>query len=352
MCHFKLPPPLLALSLLALGAESAQAQISPWVGIDRTTVAVVINTADPLSVAVGEYYAHERRLPSGNVIRVSFAPVAADMSVDEFHHVKADVESATPGNVQAYALAWTVPYRVGCMSITSAFAFGYDRSYCEGGCKPTRLSAYFDSPTRFPSTDLHIRPAMMLAGRDYAQVKALIDRGVAADGTFPRGTAYLLVTTDKARDSRVLTYPRAKDVGAGLVQVEMLKQNSLTYRSDVMFYFIGLASVAGLDTLHFPPGAIADHLTSFGGMLMDSSQMSALRWLEAGATGSFGTVVEPCNFPQKFADPGIVIRRYVSGETLIEAYWKSVAWPGQGVFVGEPLAAPYRRRTSAQGEQR
>ena len=27
----------------------------------------------------------------------------------------------------------------------------------------------------------------------------------------------------------------------------------------------------------------------------------------------------------------------------IEAYWKSVAWPGQGVFIGEPLARPYRR---------
>ena len=41
------------------------------------------------------------------------------------------------------------------------------------------------------------------------------------------------------------------------------------------------------------PGALADHLTSSGGMLTDSGQMSALRWLEAGATGSYGTVIEP-----------------------------------------------------------
>jgi hypothetical protein len=33
----------------------------------------------------------------------------------------------------------------------------------------------------------------------------------------------------------------------------------------------------------------------------------------------------------------------VSGATAIEAYWKSVAWPAQGLFVGEPLAAPYGR---------
>ncbi|HEU4845882.1 MAG TPA: TIGR03790 family protein, partial [Burkholderiaceae bacterium] len=31
------------------------------------------------------------------------------------------------------------------------------------------------------------------------------------------------------------------------------------------------------------------------------------------------------------------------GATAIEAYWRSVAWPAQGLFIGEPLAAPYRQ---------
>jgi uncharacterized protein (TIGR03790 family) len=129
-----------------------------------------------------------------------------------------------------------------------------------------------------------------------------------------------------------------------LINIEIRKEDSLISRADVLFYFTGLASVSGLETLHFIPGAIADHLTSFGGQLTDSGQMSALRWLEVGATGSYGAVVEPCNFPQKFPHPAVVIGRYLRGETLIEAYWKSVAWPGQGVFIGEPLAAPYRLR--------
>ena len=72
--------------------------------------------------------------------------------------------------------------------------------------------------------------------------------------------------------------------------------------------------------------------------------MSVLRWLAAGATGSYGAVVEPCNFPQKFPNPEVLIRRYLDGDTLIEAYWKSVAWPGQGLFVGEPLARPFGKR--------
>jgi hypothetical protein len=32
---------------------------------------------------------------------------------------------------------------------------------------------------------------------------------------------------------------------------------------------------------------------------------------------------------------------YLQGETLLEAYWKSVAMPGQGIFVGDPLARPF-----------
>jgi hypothetical protein len=75
--------------------------------------------------------------------------------------------------------------------------------------------------------------------------------------------------------------------------------------------------------------------------------MSSLRWLESGATGSYGAVAEPCNFPQKFPVPAIVIGRYYAGESLLEAYWKSVAWPGQGIFIGEPLANPFGGHTVA-----
>jgi len=111
--------------------------------------------------------------------------------------------------------------------------------------------------------------------------------------------------------------------------------------SDILFYFTGRVRVTGLETLQFRPGAIADHLTSAGGQLTTSKQMSALRWLEAGATGSYGTVVEPCNLIGKFPRPGLVMEVYGSGRTLIEAYWQSVQQPGEGIFIGEPLAAPF-----------
>jgi hypothetical protein len=49
---------------------------------------------------------------------------------------------------------------------------------------------------------------------------------------------------------------------------------------------------------------VADTLTSFGGyILQDSGQTPLLAFLEAGASASYGTVVEPCNYTYKFPDP-------------------------------------------------
>jgi hypothetical protein len=69
--------------------------------------------------------------------------------------------------------------------------------------------------------------------------------------------------------------------------------------------------------------------------------MSAFAFLQAGVTGSFGTVVEPCAYQQKFPNPAVLFPGYFGGATLIEAYWRSVVWPAEGLFLGEPLARPF-----------
>jgi uncharacterized protein (TIGR03790 family) len=96
------------------------------------------------------------------------------------------------------------------------------------------------------------------------------------------------------------------------------------------------------------PGALADHLTSFGGDLQGAhGQSTVLAWIDAGATASHGAVSEPCNHPQKFPHPQVLLLHYLQGATAIEAYWKSVAWPQQSLFVGEPLAAPFAAQAGA-----
>lgn len=310
-------------------------------GIGPRELGIIVNTRDPLSVMIGDYYRKARHIPPENVIRIAFEPGRAVLPVDEFKRLKRTVDRKTPDHVQGYALTWALPYRVGCMSITTAFAAGFDPAWCAQGCKPTRISPYFNSTSRAPWTDFKLRPTMSIAATSFAAAKALIDRGVAADASFPRGTAYLIETPDNARNVRSKLPRRLPEQINDRLRYKRLKTRALRGRRAVVAYFTGLTQVPDIASNRFLPGAVADHLTSTGGVLDGTGQMSALRWLEAGATGSYGAVVEPCNFVSKFPHPEVMLAHYAAGESLLEAYWKSVQMPGQGIFVGEPLAKPY-----------
>ncbi|MGE0383496.1 MAG: TIGR03790 family protein [Gammaproteobacteria bacterium] len=337
----------LAALILAAAAHCAPAQAradAAGATIGPAQLAVIVNDADPASVVVGARYAARRGVPSANVIHVRFEPGRPVMQREAFIALHRSVEARLPPGIQAYALTWTAPYRVDCMSITTAFAAGFDPAWCASGCHATRRSPYFNTSGHRPFEQYGLRPAMIVAAGSVEGAIGLVERGYLADGTRPAGTGYLVQTTDKARSVRAALYAEVKRILGPFVRLRIMQTDLLADRHDVLFYFTGAVTVAGLQSIGFRPGAIADHLTSTGGRLTDSRQMSALRWIDAGATGTYGTVVEPCNLLEKFPHPGVVIGRYLSGDTLVEAYWKSVAMPGQGVFVGEPLAAPYRPR--------
>lgn len=347
MLHRALP--LLTSLLLALastGANAADLDKATVVAFDRPgltadQLGVIVNVNDPDSVAIAAYYKKKRGIPASNIIHVRFTPRRPDMSREVFAHVKRIVDWKTPAAVQAYALTWAQPYKVDCMSITSAFTFGFDPAYCAEGCKPTKPSPYFDSEAVLPYEAFKIRPTMSLAAYSVEEAKRLIDRGVASDGTNPDGSAYLVSTSDKARNVRVAGFEHTRALMGTTIPTEIIEASFIENKPDVMFYFTGLADVPHVRDNNYLPGAIADHLTSAGGFLFGTGQMSILKWIEAGATGSYGAVVEPCNFPHKFPVPAIAMAHYLQGETLIEAYWKSVLMPGQGIFVGEPLARPF-----------
>ncbi len=314
----------------------------PSVGLRARDLAVVVNDSDPASVEIGRYYAAQRGIAAEHVIHVRFPPGRDTMSFADFEGVQAVLDAKVGAEVQGYALAWTQPFRVECMSVTAAFAFGFDPpSYCAEGCVTTKPSPYFNSRSGTPFTDHRLRPAMLLAGNDVESVKRLIDRGVRSDESWPEGKAYLLSTSDSSRNVRAESFARVKQVIGPAYPVEVIEGNALEGKADVMFHFTGVAQVANMASNHFLDGAIADHLTSWGGVLSGGGQTTALEWLTVGATGSYGTSSEPCNFRAKFPEVGLVIAHYLAGETLLEAYWKSVQMPGQGVFVGDPLARPF-----------
>ncbi|MGB5744693.1 MAG: TIGR03790 family protein, partial [Sedimenticolaceae bacterium] len=280
---------LLLFLTLPFAEATAGVLLLPKTALQPHEIALIINQTDPLSRAIGAYYRQRRAIPAANVIRVRF-DARPHLAVDTFKQIYRQVLAQTPAHVQAYALAWARPYRVGCQTITTAFATGYDPHYCgdrlpKRPCSITGASAYFNSGSRRPYDDHGLRPSMLLAAATIEEAKRLIDRGIAADGTFPTGTAYLLSTSDKARTVRDRGFARIEAVLGERIAIEVYAQDHLQGKDDVLFYFTGRIRVDYLDSLRFLPGAVGDHLTSAGGKMARKGvgkQMSALRWLEAG----------------------------------------------------------------------
>lgn len=314
----------------------------PKAGLEEREIAIVYLKDNFESYQIAQYYQQRRRIPLENLVAIDLPADNHLVDPGVFAVQKKVIDAKLPEHIQAYALAWTDPFRVGCMGMTAAFALGYDVAYCAQGCKKTRRSAYHHTTSVRPYEDFGIRPAMMLAGKSLESVKALIDRGLLSDDTQPNARAILLKTSDKNRAVRQVYYPEFIKDYKDDFSIKVLNKDFVNDQDNILFYFTGTTYVKGLETLNFTPGAIADHLTSHGGTLKGSSQMSALEWLQAGATASYGTAREPCNFLEKFPDPTLVARYYLRGNTALESYWKSVAMPGQGNFIGEPLAKPFR----------
>lgn len=327
---------------LALAAGIARADVPPVMsGLQASQLALVINDAEPNSVEVGEYYRQAHSIPAANVVHVNIPNRPRKLSVDQFIQLKERIDAQLKPGIQAVLMVWSAPYAVECNSITSAYTLGYDGGQCVKTCDAGKPSTYFNSDVTQSFTQMGMRLSMLLPIDFVEESKAVIDRGRVSGFSIPAATAYYLTTSEGARNSRAVFFPPSGVVRQRKLTIKNLKADTLEGVQDIMVYQTGMAKVGKLDTLRFLPGALADHLTSFGGDLQGAAQMSSQRWLEAGATASYGTVSEPCNYWQKFPNPTLLLRRYLTGMTALEAYWGSVAWPAQGLFIGDPLAAPY-----------
>ncbi len=341
------------------GASALTAPMLPRSSLVARDLALLVAVGDAQSEAIALAYQQARGIPDAQVIRVPVPAGSDAISDSDFASLKAAIDSRLPSAVQATLVTWTQPSRVqgpGCaMGITAALAFGYNAAMC-GGCARTQASAYYDTETTRPYADLRIRPSMMLGAPNLEAARALIQRGLAAEGSAPQANGWLVRTADAARSVR---WPDFSAVPAAwtVEPAPLLRYldasapgwaQELSGYSDLMFYFTGSAKLQQLQSNRFLPGAVADHLTSFGGFLPDAKgQMLATDWLAAGASASYGTVEEPCNHVEKFPRASVLIEHYLRGATVLEAYWKSVAWPGQGLFVGDPLARPWANQPSA-----
>mgnify|MGYP002720400483 FL=1 len=320
-------PKGIATLLLALGLWSGAGAQMVGPAPKRLVAAdlgLVVNLSDPYSVAVGEYYVQQRGLEAGQVLYVEL-PVKPVLSLAEFEPLQAQIRKAFGSSTRALALAWAQPYAVECNGITAAVSLGFDPEICRASCNPSKPSPLFGKPLPTVQVEEGLRPSMLLAARTVEAAKALIDRGVAADRQLgkrgvPAAHAVFVSTADKARNVREPLFPVAAAVPALGLQMDRVQSGPGDALPRVILYQTGAVREEHMQRIQWLPGALADHLTSFGGRLLDAQgQMSVLDWLEAGATASYGTVSEPCNHQQKFPHPSLLLAHYAAGATAVEA---------------------------------
>lgn len=320
----------------------------PRSGIQPSEIAVVINDSDLQSVIVGQYYQLKRGIPNQNMVHVDFPFVGSEganytISAKDFSALKSKADAQLGPNIQAYAITWTQPWSVGGgVGLTTAFSMGYGAA--------AAANPYYNSGSVQPYTDLKFRPSMMVASLALQDALSLIDRGTLAAQTLPSGNGYFVRTTDAVRSN-----PRYEDFEGTFVYWDRPNGLHMTYidnsagtgsdfiqnAANILFYETSLSGVPAIGTNKYLPGAVADHLTSFGGALLEKVQMSVLDWLQAGVTASYGTITEPGADYRQFPQASILVNTYFSGNTVVEAYTKSVELPTRGAFVGDPLARPF-----------
>ncbi|HOW96840.1 MAG TPA: TIGR03790 family protein [Kiritimatiellia bacterium] len=326
-------------------------------------VLIVVNDGDPDSQELGRYYREARGIPERNVCHLNLSAPLHNTFLDIFEksirdpilaHIR---DEKLSDQIDFLALCMDTPTRINdSESITAALFYGFKNAPPAPPCQlsPSTLSFYFNAERAF-THDLAGREnphylAMMLTGPAPRDARALVDRGAACDGTAPTGTFYLVKPPgDPDRNIRYRLFDEL-DFHArfmpGFPRRVFSEENTLTGLTDILGYLTGGPNHPETfwTANQYLPGAIADQLTSFSGLLPvpPMGQGSMLQWIGAGATASYGTVSEPCNFLEKFPSP-MVLFWYARGFNLAESYWMGVAHPYQGLFVGDPLAAPYAR---------
>jgi len=332
-----------------------------FAGGSGLNVVVVVNQNSTNSVQLGNYYCERRCVPPQNFLRINWTGGSntwnrANFETNLLNPLVAMLSSRGLTNQVDYVLlSMDIPYQViatnGLNSTTAALFYGFKPDDFGDSCSLPAASsnAYAGSEGVFrqtPPIDAASNSwlATMITSSSLALAQAIIDRGVASDGAFPTQTVWLDKSSDVFRNIRYLEFDNTVFDARVTGIFTILRTNSLSPYglTNTLGYQTGLMQFNILPNV-FVPGAMADSLTSYAGVLFGyTGQTPLLAFMNAGASGSYGTVVEPCAYLQKFPSPQDYFYQY-RGFSLAECYYMSIANPYQGLVVGEPLAAPFAR---------
>ena len=347
---------------------------------------LILDPAKPESLYIGNYYKQARDIPDENVLYLrpdsanfqQFAAYQLDAlfatlrNAGTSDHI--DYVVVMPGSPFYLSARNNSNERLvsdGCspvdrFSISGAFTMAYvANEVLDGSLTSQNTNRFyrnsdeargFDSNTKYasgsPNNGGSARQYFIGAMLGYAGERgnpledtlAMIDRAVAADGTRPDGTFYYMKTTDTNRSGprdgafqAAVTFIKSRGGNA-----ERLNAVLPEGKQDCLGIMTGWADPAIDSTdMTILSGAFCDHLTSYAATFDTSSQVKLSRWIAKGASGSWGTVEEPCNYAGKFPHARVHVF-YFQGMSLGEAAFRSVGYtPFQGLLYGDPLTRPF-----------
>jgi len=341
---------------------------------------VVIDPTNPASLRVGHHYIAARNIPESNVIYMksgasnyaefvntaqkAFQSTIATRNLADH----ADYAVIAPTDVYFLPAAGLVSdgcFPVESFSIGSVYAMSFISTEVLAGTDVSLVNQYSSSSdfvTPFDSNNRYLNGSSTtsLAGRRYyigaylgwtgangntpEQLIEMINRSVAVDGTRPPGTFYYMNNPgDPARNVRQPGYGSAVTslVNRGFA-AQQLAGILPTNRTDCLGIMTGTTNPP-FDSANIAlrPGSFCDHLTSFAGNFSGTGQTPMSEWIARGASGTAGTVYEPCNYLIKFPSPRLHVW-YAQGLSLGESYFRSLAAvPFQNLFIGDPLTRPW-----------
>lgn len=318
---------------------------------------VVANQNSSNSCELANYYCQERQVPPQNVLYINWPGGNTLWASNDFQ-----TNLVTPllnmlatrqltNQIKYVVLSMDIPFQTSfgstINSTTSALfyglrlgngsdAFGVTNSYAASEGVFTDGTPVGNPGYSFLTT--------MITATSLAQAEQLVNHGVISDGTSPQQLVILAKSSDPLRNIRFPYFDNAIfNVNVlGVSSILRTNTDSVWWPSPCLGYETGLAQFSVPQNI-FVAGAIADSLTSYGGVIFGpNSQTNLLAFINAGAAGSYGTVAEPGADAQKFPNPQVYYYQ-ARGFSLAESYYQSINVPYLGLMVAEPLAAPFAK---------
>lgn len=341
-------------------------------------VLLIVDPTNPESLYVANYYLQKRDIPRGNVLYMTpTAPSYAAFNAAQAKgflgmlqtlRIADHIDYVTLPSGGNFYLSSSGTITDQCFPVTrfgapTPYALVNQRSVLTSGVDVSyhnHFAGAGDTPRAFDSNQGWTNGLPTANGQRYfigtmlgytgtngntlAEVLALIDRSVAADGTHPAGTFYFMHTNDVARSSpRDPLFPSAVSSITGLGGAAQLLFADLPLgQFDCLGIMTGLAQPdPATQNLGILPGAFCDHLTSYAATYDSTSQTKMSQWITKGASGTSGAIEEPCNYPGKFPNARLHVW-YFQGLALGEAWLRSLDFvPLQELFNGDALTRPF-----------